>query len=268
MLREFVDRILGVDFSGARDPGQKLWLTVGVERDGEIHVKSSVPAGQQFDADTRQEVLSGLRKAIKRADIVGLDFPFGLPAGVHDFERWTDVCAWIAESVSDPEDLQRQCVQRARETTDGQRTYLRRRTDDPYNALSPYHWFTASQTFYGIRNVLWPLLGAEAITVEPMQDGDRTPVCEVYPAGTLQDVGLPAEQYKDDTDAARERRETIVEGLQLTPLALHGVEEHLASDVGGDAIDSVLAALAAWRANREAFETEGPYDPVEGHIYV
>lgn len=268
MLREGVDRILGVDFSGARDAGQKLWLTVGVERGGELHVKSSVPAGQQFDADTRNEVLTGLRKAIKRADVVGLDFPFGLPASVHDFDHWEGVCEWVARSVSDPDDLQQQCVQRAREVTDGERTYLRRRTDDRYGALSPYHWFAASQTFYGITNVLWPLLREDAITVRPMQEGDRTPVCEIYPAGTLADIGLPSEQYKDDTDEARERRKTIVEGLQLTPLALHGIEEHLVDDVGGDAIDSVLAALATWRASREGFETDGPSDPVEGHIFI
>jgi len=263
-----VDRILGVDFSGARDAGQKLWLTVGVERGGNLHVKSSVPAGEQFDADSRAECLAGLREAIKHADVVGIDFPFGLPAAVHDFDRWEAVCEWVAESVDDPDTLQQRCVERARTATDGDRTYLRRRTDIPYGALSPYHWFIATQTFYGISNVLWPLLQEDAITVRPMQDSDRTPVCEVYPAGTLADIGLPADRYKDDTEDARERRETIVEGLQLTPLALHGIDEHLVDDVGGDAIDSVLAALAAWRAGREGFETDGPYDPVEGHIYV
>lgn len=263
-----MDRILGVDFSGARDAGRKLWLTVCVEREGKLHVKSSVPAGSQFDADTRGECLAGLREAIKRADVVGLDFPFGLPARVHDFDRWEDACAWVAETVDGPADLRERCVERTREATDGERAYLRRTTDDRYGALSPYHWAVAAKTYYGITNVLCPLLEAGAITVEPMQDGEGTPVCEVYPAGTLSDIGLPAERYKDDVPAARDRRATIVEGLQLTPLSLHGIEDHLIGDVGGDAIDSALAALAAWRASREGFEPDGPYDEVEGHIYI
>lgn len=263
-----MERILGVDFSGARDAGQKIWLTVCVERGGELHVKSSVPAGTQFDADTRAECLDGLRAAIERADVVGLDFPFGLPVAVHDHDRWREVAAWIASDVTDPQDLQAVCVERAQAATDGERSYLRRQTDEPHGALSPYHWFVAAQTFYGVRNVLWPLVEREVISVKPTDDRDRTPVCEVYPAGTLRDIGLPAQGYKDDTDEARQRRETIVDGLQLTPLALHGIGDHLIADVGGDALDSVLAALAAWRANREGFEPGDAYDPVEGHIFV
>lgn len=263
-----MEQILGVDFSGARDAGQKIWLTVCVERGGELHVKSSVPAGTQFDADTRAECLDGLRTAIEHADVAGLDFPFGLPAAVHDHDDWRGVCSWLASSVADPDDLQEICVERAQAATDGEQSYLRRQTDEPYGALSPYHWFVAAQTFYGVRDVLWPLVNDGTIAVQPMADGDGTPVCEVYPAGTLRDVGLPAEGYKDDTDEARQRRETIVEGLQLTPLSLHGIEDHLVADVGGDAIDSVLAALAAWRASRDAFAPTDPWDPSEGHIFV
>lgn len=263
-----MEQILGVDFSGARDAGQKIWLTVCVERGGELHVKSSAPAGSLFDATGRQQCLAGLRQAIRRADVAGLDFPFGLPAAVHDHDDWRATCAWLADAVDGPDHLQQICVERARAASDGEQSYLRRATDDPYGALSPYHWFVAAQTYYGVRNVLWPLVESSAITVRPMDDGDATPVCEVYPAGTLRDVGLPAERYKDDTDAARQRRETIVEGLQLTPLSLHGIEDHLVADVGGDAIDSLLAALAAWRASREGFSPSGPWDPVEGHIFV
>ena len=263
-----MEQILGVDFSGARDAGQKIWLTVCVERDGELHVKSSAPAGTLFDADTRSACLDGLRMAIERADIAGLDFPFGLPAAVHDHDDWRGVCSWLVNDIEGPDALQEHCVEQARAATDGEQSYLRRKTDERVGALSPYHWFVAAQTFYGIRNVLWPLVNESVIAVQPMDDGDGTPVCEVYPAGTLRDVGLPAEGYKDDTDTARQRRETIVEGLQLTPLSMHGIEDHLVDDVGGDAIDSVLAALAAWRASRDEFAPSDPWDASEGHIYI
>lgn len=263
-----MEQILGVDFSGARDAGEKIWLTVCIERGGELHVKSSGSAAAQFGSSSRDDALNGVRRAIERADIVGMDFPFGLPAAVHEFDDWRAVCKWVAHSVADPDALQEHCVEQARAATDGEQSYLRRETDEPHGALSPYHWFVAAQTFYGIRDVLWPLINDGSITVPPMGDGDGTPVCEVYPAGTLQDIGLPADRYKDDTDESRQRRETIVEGLQLTPLSMHGIEEHLVEDVGGDAIDSVLAALAAWRASRVEFSPDGPWDPVEGQIYI
>lgn len=262
-----MEQILGVDFSGARDAGQKIWLSVCIERDGALHVKSSVPAGTQFDADSRQTCLRGVRAAIKRADVVGLDVPFGLPAPVHDRESWAGVATMIAERA-DPQALQSGCVERAVEVTDGQQQYLRRETDRDRGALSPYHWIHAAQTYYGISEVLQPLVVDDAIAIKPIQEGPGTPVCETHPAATLRDIGLPTRGYKDSTDRSRTRRQTIVEGLQMTPLAMHGIEDYLLDDVGGDAIDSLLAALAAWRARRNEFAPAGEFDPVEGHIYV
>ena len=261
-----MEQILGVDFSGARDAGQKIWLTVCIERDGALHVKSSVPAAAQFDADSRAACLRGVRAAIERADVVGLDVPFGLPAAVHDRESWTDVASLIA-GIDDPETFRSRCVARASEVTGGDQQYLRRETDADRGALSPYHWIRAAQTYYGIREVLQPLVGEDAVAIKPLHDGPATPVCETHPAATLRDIGLPTRGYKDNTDRSRGRRKTIVEGLQMTPLSMHGIEEYLLDDVGGDAIDSLLTALAAWRASRNEFSPEGAFDPVEGHIY-
>jgi predicted nuclease with RNAse H fold len=262
-----VEQILGVDFSGARDAGQKIWLTVCIERDGALHVKSSVPAGTQFDGDSRTACLRGVRAAIQRADVVGLDVPFGLPAAVHDRDTWAGVASMIADRP-DPKTLQSNCVERAEETTDGERRYLRRATDEARGTLSPYHWIHAAQTHYGISELLQPLVDEDAVRIEPLQDGPGTPICETHPTATLRDIGLPTRGYKDNTDRSRTRRRTIVEGLQMTPLALHGIENHLLEDVGGDAIDSLLAALAAWRASRNEFSPDGEFDPVEGYIYV
>ena len=262
-----MEQILGIDFSGARDAGQKIWLTVCIERDGALHVKSSVPAGTQFDADSRAACLRGVHAAIRRADVVGLDVPFGLPAAVHDRESWASVASMIADNP-DPQTLQKDCVERAVETTSGEQRYLRRVTDEDRGALSPYHWIHAAKTYYGISEVLQPLVADEAVRIEPLQDGPGTPICETHPTATLRDIGLPTRGYKDDTDRSRTRRRTIVEGLQMTPLAMHGIEDHLLEDVGGDAIDSLLAALAAWRASRNEFSPAGEFDPVEGYIYV
>jgi len=262
-----VEQILGVDFSGARDAGEKIWLTVCIERAGALHVKSSVPAAAQFDADSRAACVRGVRAAVERADVVGLDVPFGLPAAVHDRESWTDVVSLIVDS-DDPETLRSMCVERASVATGGDQQYLRRETDAARGVLSPYHWIRAAQTYYGIREVLQPLVADGAVAIKPLQDEPETPVCETHPAATLRDIGLPTRGYKDDTDSARARRKTIVEGLQMTPLSMHGIEQYLLDDVGGDAIDSLLAALAAWRASRNEFAPDGDFDPVEGHIFV
>lgn len=258
--------VLGVDFSGARDSGRKIWLTVCLERDGALHVKSSVPAGAQFDGDSSDACLEGVREAIRRADVVGLDFPFALPAAVHDCDSWTEVATFVA-GLSGPDALETVCAERAVEVTDGQQRYLRRRTDEACGALSPYHWINAARTYEGITTLLAPLAAEDAIAIKPVQDGSGTPVCEISPGATLRDLGLPSRGYRDDTDRASARRATIAEGLRMTPLAMHGIEEHLREDVGGDAIDSLLSALAAWRASRARFEADGDADPIEGYSY-
>lgn len=262
-----VEQVLGIDFSGARDAGRKIWLTVCIERDGALHLKSSVPASAQFDGDGRAAALRGVRAAIRRADVVGLDFPFSLPATVHD----RDTIAGVIDLVSDlegPGTLEDRCAERAHRGTDGEKTYLRRETDERRGALSPYHWIRAAQTYYGLTEVLAPLMADDAVVIQPSQDDFGTPVCEVFPAATLRDIGLPARGYRADDERARDRRETVVEGLRMTPLSMHGIEEHLVEDVGGDAIDSLLAALAAWRASRSDFAPDGAFNPVEGHIFV
>jgi hypothetical protein len=260
----------GVDFSGAAQAGHGIWIAEATVRDDDLLIETCQSAADRFGVAERAPCLGRLSAFLREAETVGLDFPFGVPATVHERDTWAESVEWVATVATDADDFQEECRSRARAATDGERADLRRETDGPVGALSPYGSHVWKQTFFGIRDVLAPLARTDEVAVRPMQDGGDVSLCEVYPAATLARCDLPAAEYKDGGEPARDRRRRIVEGLEAeTPLAFsQGVRVELIDDAGGDALDAVVAALAAYRAREADFEPDRPWDPTEGHIYV
>ncbi|MWG35414.1 DUF429 domain-containing protein [Halomarina oriensis] len=276
--------IYGVDFSGAAAAGEKTWLAearLEADDDGPdgLHVERCRSLADLAGTAERGPALAELVERLQRADAAGLDFSFGLPVAVHDAEYWPEFLRWFPGEFDGPEDMQAVCSERVEYRTDGERTFVDRTTDEQVGASSPYHWLVAHQTFYGIRDVLGPLVTDGAAVVAPMQgrDGetevdDRPTLCEVYPAATLRSLDLPSERYKDasaaDREEYRERRERILDGLPEMLTLSESVRDAALDDEGGDALDAVLAASATCRASRDGFDPDREYHPVEGYIYV
>jgi len=263
----------GVDFSGAQQAGHDLWLTTASATDDSLRIEDCTSAADRFGVAERAPCLGRLAEFLREASVVGLDFPFGVPAVLHDRDTWEGMLEWVATVAHDAGGFQSACRSRAREATDGERADRRRETDGPVGALCPYTMHVRAMTFYGIRDVLAPLSRTDEVCVRPMQepaDSGATNVCEVYPAGTLASLDLPAREYKNDAARARERRQEIVDGLAAqTPLEYdERVRAVLVDDAGGDALDAVVAALGTYRALQADFEPDRPYDAREGHIYV
>lgn len=273
-VADVTDTVHGVDFSGARQAGHGIWLAEATVDGDTLCIEDCQSAADRFGVADRAPCLGRLVEFCRAASVVGMDFPFGVPAVLHDRETWTGAVEWVTTVAHDADGFQRECKERAEAATDGERTNLLRETDGPVGAMCPYAQYIYKQTFHGIRDVLAPLARDPAVVVAPMQSGDgddaETRLCEVYPAAALAGLDLPAEAYKDSDGPARDRRRAIVDGLEAeTPVEYaEGIRGALVDDAGGDAIDSVVAALATHRAVEAGFEPDRPYDPVEGHIYV
>jgi hypothetical protein len=263
----------GVDFSGARQAGHDIWLADASATGETLRVEACQSAADRFGVAERAPCLGRLTEFLREASVVGLDFPFGVPAVVHGRDTWAASLEWVTTVAHDAEAFQEACRTRARDATGGDRADVRRETDGPVGALCPYTNHVRAMTFHGIRDVLAPLSRTDEVAVRPMQDptsADATSLCEVYPAGTLASLDLPAREYKDGTEHARDRRREIVDGLAAqTPLEFtDGVRGVLVDDAGGDALDAVVAALGTYRAWQSDFEPDRPYDECEGYIYV
>lgn len=266
----------GIDFSGARQAGHGIWLADTVVDGDSLRVERCDSAADRFGVAQRAPCLGHLCEFLRDAEVVGLDFPFGVPSPIHGCDTWEDSLEWVATVATDADAFQETCRSLAADHTDGERRDLRRKTDGPVGGLSPYGGRIFKQTFYGIRDVLTPLAQTDSVVVQPMQSPGEasgvTQLCEVYPAGTLNSLHLPSQNYKGagNRESGRDRRRTIVERLESdTALAFAtDVRGQLIDDAGGDALDAVLAALATYRAREADFEPDREYDPVEGHIYV
>lgn len=264
-------RVHGVGFSAGIRPGDDLWIASG-EADGGLTVTDLRSAGEAF-GEGRHAALTGLRRFVTGADgPVGIDCPFGLPRQLHDCAAYRDFLAWFSDAFDGPGELEEACAARAADLTGGERTYLKRATDERTGAVSPYFRFTRAGTYYGLTEVVAPLV-AEGAGVEPMAPapfGGPT-LAEVYPAGTLRDLGLPAEGYERSTAEAGDRRAEILDGLGERGLVCEeGVRSSALADAGGDALEAVVAAVATARAAERDFgvRDEAAYDPVEGYVYV
>ena len=269
--------IRGIDFSGGRAPGEDIWIAEGRLDGGRLSIGSCRSASDRFGRSGREPILRALRELLDgTAGTTGLDFSFGLPAellpaGVDD---WAAAVAWFAETFSDedPDGMRERLKSAARERP-GEGVELKRRTDRTVGANSPYSFITYYQTLYGIRDVLAPLVGSGAVSVPPFDAVGPRNAVEIYPAGTLRRLGTVDTTYKDETGEAAERRRRIVERLTATTDGPSvdipaSVRETAIDEPGGDALDSLVAAVATARAADRGFEPERPFDEREGYIYV
>lgn len=274
-----VKSILGVDFSGAKNAGESIWLASGELDQGRLKISTTwSPAGKgKRSRPAALECIQGV-VADGRYDVVGFDFPFGLPREVVDTEDWASFLSSFDEFVDEPKEdespveaFRRSCLEAA------DQEYLKRATDEERGGQCPYGVRVASQTYYGISEVLKPLI-ENGVSVMPMMENESrdTAIVEVYPARTLAEhFDESSSGYKGTSEQAIERRRRILESIESAkpPISFDSEKEGnqsreyaLCSD---DALDAILAAVSASNFLREpAGNSEKEIDPVEGYICV
>lgn len=272
------ETVFGVDFSGAKEAGKKIWLAE-IDCAGDPELVDCAPATEWFDVATdRAATHRALTHHLASLDgdaAAALDFPFALPASVVESTDWTAFVRAFPSLFASPEELQRRCQSRG-ELTDDDRVQHVRATEEAVGAISPYNRRLRSQTFYGIRDVLRPLVLADTVRAVPMQplDHGKPTLLETYPAAALDSLDGETYRagYKEASEEGRERRAANLDALEaereLTLAA--DVRERLLDDAGGDGLDAVLAAFAGWRNTVDPtnLAVDDGQREVEGHIYV
>ncbi len=264
-------RVVGVDFSGARDAGNKIWIAdARVSEDG-IEVDSCIRArdlpGGAVERDGALRALIEYLAAGTDA-LAGLDFPFSLPPSLIREASWEEFVSGFAERYPAPESFRADCTIRS-----GGRE-LKRRTDcEARVPFSAYNLRLYRQTYWGIRSVLHPLIANDAARVIPIQTpaGDRPVIAEICPASILKREQLYG-SYKGPGASLRKARETILEQLierRLLRRPKRRILSQLLDDTGGDALDAVIAALGAARviADPQAMVPRDELDRIEARVY-
>jgi hypothetical protein len=239
---------------------------------GRLRIEACRPA---CDLDgsglARERALAALGRFLAAAGeaVVGCDFPFGLPASLAGPRHWEAFLGGFAGRFEGPEAFRAWCRERA----GGEER--RRATDrEAKTPFSPYNHRLFRQTYPGLASLLAPLVAAGEVCVLPMQEpSPRRPwLVEVCPASTLRQLGL-RRPYKGRGSERRRARAAILDALEArerVDLADASLRARLIADPGGDALDAVVAALAARRVLADPSvlaPASGAY-AVEGRVYV
>lgn len=269
------ERVYGVDFSGAEDAGTKIWIAGGKNTGSALDFETCQPVSTLPNSSTRRDqALAALRTFItQRAPcVIGLDFPFGLPQALVEDQPWEDFARNFGTNFPNPDSMKAVCTYRAIEKKGARE--LRRATDVAAGTpFSPYNMRLFRQTYYGIRDVLAPLLSSGVARVLPMQSGIEASIwlIEICPASTLKHLGL-SRPYKDakGRDYRTARQALLSEitqplGIQVPDAIMGKVRD----DRDGDALDSIIAATTTFRALRDEIDkdTVGGPSLVEGYVY-
>ncbi len=264
--------VYGVDFSGAQDAGRSIWIASGRTRFRSLLIQDVRPAielpASSVDRDGSLAALTWLIAGVGPA-AVGLDFPFSLPQGLLHGRTWQDWVLAFGETFPGPDEFRAWCA----EAAGGEE--LKRETEIETEApMSAYNLRLYRQTFYGIRDVLAPLVHLDLARVLPMQPHSQslTRLYEVCPASTLKAAGIQ-ESYKetspDQREEKRQARERILEWTEhkrRVRFQSDDIRQRVLEDGQGDALDSILAAIAASRARPPRHPDERML--IEGLVYI
>ena len=266
-----IERIFGVDFSGAEAAGDSIWITEAAFDGRRIRVESCQPAALlPGSARHRTQCLAALVDFVgaQRNVAVGCDFPFSLPGSMIEARDWRTFVLDLGDRFGSADDFLEDCRRR------GNGRELRRACDRESRVpFAAYNLRIYRQTYYGIRDLLAPLMRERRAVVLPMQrpDGTLPWVIETCPASTLKHGDLYL-SYKGRSAAARAARAAILGALVRRKLLapLEPPVRRLALDnAGGDALDSIIAAVATAHAHLAGRFAEGPSaaERMEGRVY-
>lgn len=240
---------------------------------GALHIEACSRAAElPASGVDRDQCLAALQAFIRReqAAAFGFDFPFGLPRALVEESTWDEFVCAFPDRYATPEEFREAC----RKAANG--SELKRATDrESRTPFSPYNIRLYRQTYFGIRDLLAPLVREDLACVLPMQPArpDRPWVMEICPASTVKEGNLNG-PYKGKRGEHREARARILEQIERrAPLLIPdpALRAAILDDSGGDALDGVLAAFAVFRALRDlgglAVGNSDAY-ALEGYVYV
>jgi hypothetical protein len=243
--------IFGVDFSGAKDACKKIWVSSGRSIGSTLHIEECYRLADRMGSGAsshsgRDECFSALRSLIIRENdaVFGIDLSFSLPEHLME-DDWESFIESFSSKYPSAEQFRESC----RDRTGGKE--LKRASEIRAKVpFSVYNLRLYRQTYFGIRDVISPLVNDGLVCVLPMQEAkDGKPwLIEICPACRLkkEDMYIP---YKGKTDDRRNARCRILEYFMNKSLVIpSSLQELIVADTEGDALDSIIATYSTFKS--------------------
>lgn len=261
--------LYGVDFSGGKNAGQKIWITEAKVKGKKIEIARCASIMEMTGCSKdRTEALKALVTLISqsRSAVWAIDFPFSLPEKIVVGKTWEAFIKRFNREHVDEMLFRGRC----RVASFGKE--LKRATDiETRTPFSPYNLRIYRQTYFGMGHLLAPLVRAKQAAIVPMMQAiDGQPiVIEICPASTLKKQKLYF-SYKGKGAGLAASRERLLQELQLLyPVEVpFDIERKIIANQEGDALDSLIAVFAAY-ANMETLHAPSlTLNKLEGYVYI
>lgn len=262
--------IFGVDFSGAKSACYKIWLSHGKVSGNRLGIVECYPLSEVDPSNLGREpclrFLLGLICSSK-SSIFGMDFPFGIPLPLMQGLGWNEFIRHFPELYTSEDEF------RDRNRRLSGNVELKRATDKEVKApFCVYNLRLYRQTYFGIRNIIRPLVISGAASILPMQSPrvDVPWVMEICPASALKKEGLYI-SYKGKGTKERKSREYILDHLERKALDLpEDIRDKALQNADGDALDSIIAAYSVFCVLNTLVPGNGIGEPYinEGFTYI
>ncbi|MFP4654550.1 MAG: hypothetical protein ACLFMM_02555 [Methanohalobium sp.] len=242
-------KVYGVDFSGAENACQKIWISEGTINGDDLlinncwQISDFLDDKQKKDRNSCHNILKDFIANNSDA-IFGLDVPFGVPGSLTGNNNWKSFIRKFPSQYKTPEDFRDSCRKKTRYKE------LKRFTDiDKKAPFCVYNLRLYKQTFYCIRDIINPLIEGNYVSILPMQypEMEKSWLIEICPACTLKQEKL-YNPYKGKTKKEHVSRAGIVEYFSSIFKLSSKVKKLAIEDIEGDALDSVIALVATFRA--------------------
>ena len=264
-------KVFGIDFSGGTYASKKIWIAGGEIKKDKLCINACLQAERLPNGSTDRDLsYKAIRDFILDSGdgVFAMDFPFGLPVSIARSESWSSFVGTFPWSFETPEDFREALLKEAGDIE------VKRVTDGEVKApFSPISLWIYRQTFFGIKDILKPLVADDLARVVPMQemDSSKPALVEVCPAVFLKNNKI-YDQYKGAKGEFDKHRESILDKLCEMGLSFDSddLRQIAIDDNEGDAIDSIISAFIVYKTIKD----KGSFDigwneaySLEGYIY-
>ncbi len=239
--------IFGVDFSGAKTACNKIWVSRAEVTGTRLSILECYSLSQANSVNLGREhclrVLLDLILSSKYSTF-GMDFPFGIPVQLMHGLCWDELIRNFPQLYANENEF-RDINRKLSGNVE-----LKRLTDKEVKApFCVYNLRLYRQTYFGIRDIIRPLVISGAASILPIQPprADVPWLMEICPASTLKKEGLYS-PYKGKGAKEKATREHILDHLEKKALDMPKDIRHQAlENADGDALDSIIAAYSVFR---------------------
>lgn len=264
---------IGIDYSASKKPANKIWVADCKLENNSIILNQIYSLKEKIKYNSLNSCNLYLVNLVKNNInySFGFDFSFSIPDVFFPEHTWEELILvfkkkWISANLfkenllflSDKKELKRSTEIEAKVP------------------FSTYNLWIYKQTYYGITEILAPLLQANCCKIIPFQSRKKNypAILETCPASFLKfnsgDSDL-SKYYKGKKEANLERRTMILEILENNfnlKYNSNDFKNKILSNMDGDALDSLICAIIVIKRSYNNFEiTKNSKLKKEGYVY-